>query len=163
MKIIILSFIILSSALSVFSQKIDTNKIIGHTYYKGLRKNYKSKAAIVLNDIIFKDSQILDLINPNDIEDISVLNGRDSEAKFGSVGKNGTLIIKTKKKLKLIKLDKLFKKFKVAPNNRLFDVYIEGQKIIYKYDFLVHPKWVNIIWLRKDTVGGPNLYLQLSK
>ena len=43
---------------------------------------------------------ILNLINPNDIENISVLKGGVAAALFGSDGVNGALVITTKKGVK---------------------------------------------------------------
>ena len=55
-----------------------------------------NEALIVLNNVIVPNA-LLGNINPEDIEDIQILNGAGAAALYGSEGSNGALIITTKK------------------------------------------------------------------
>jgi TonB-linked SusC/RagA family outer membrane protein len=55
-----------------------------------------NQALIVLDNVVVPNT-ILAQLNPQDIEDITVLNGSNAAALYGSDGSNGALIITTKK------------------------------------------------------------------
>lgn len=62
-----------------------------------LRGNSEIKPLIVVDNVV-KDSDFeLNVLNPNDIESISVLKGESGNAIYGDKGKNGVIIIQTKK------------------------------------------------------------------
>ena len=59
-----------------------------------------NQALIVIDDIVMSRDQggaILAQLNPNDIENISVLKGGGSSAAYGSDGSNGVIIVTTKR------------------------------------------------------------------
>ncbi|HYM95308.1 MAG TPA: TonB-dependent receptor plug domain-containing protein, partial [Chitinophagaceae bacterium] len=58
-----------------------------------------NEALIVLNEVPVP-SDVLNFLNPNDIEDVTVLKGGQAATLYGSDGVNGVLVITTKKSVK---------------------------------------------------------------
>lgn len=64
---------------------------------RGMRSLTGNNQALIVVDNVISPSSILGNLNPDDIEDITVLNGSGAAALYGSAASNGALIIKTKK------------------------------------------------------------------
>lgn len=64
---------------------------------RGMRSLLGNNQALVVLDNVIVPSSILGNLNPADIENITVLNGGNAAALYGSEGSNGALIITTKK------------------------------------------------------------------
>ncbi|RFZ82893.1 SusC/RagA family TonB-linked outer membrane protein [Mucilaginibacter terrenus] len=64
---------------------------------RGLRSLKGNNEALVVVDNVIVPNSILGNINPEDIEDVQVLNGAGAAALYGSEASNGALIITTKK------------------------------------------------------------------
>ncbi|MBE8713127.1 SusC/RagA family TonB-linked outer membrane protein [Sphingobacterium hungaricum] len=64
---------------------------------RGMRSLTGNNQALIVIDNVISPSSILGNLNPDDIEDITVLNGSGAAALYGSAASNGALIIKTKK------------------------------------------------------------------
>ncbi len=64
---------------------------------RGQRSLTGNNQALIVLDNIIVPSEILGNLNPNDVEDIVVLNGAGAAALFGSEGSNGALLITSKK------------------------------------------------------------------
>lgn len=64
---------------------------------RGLRSLKGNNEALVVIDNVIVPNAILSNINPEDIEDIQVLNGAGAAALYGSEASNGALVITTKK------------------------------------------------------------------
>jgi TonB-linked SusC/RagA family outer membrane protein len=88
-----------------------TNKVSGLTVYntsasvnaaprivlRGLRSISGDNTALVVLDGVPVPSNTLNYINPNDVENISILKGGQAATLFGSDGVNGAIVITTKK------------------------------------------------------------------
>ncbi|MCZ4243274.1 SusC/RagA family TonB-linked outer membrane protein [Pedobacter punctiformis] len=72
---------------------------------RGMRSLTGNNEALIVVDNTIVPNAILGNINPDDIEDITVLNGASSAALYGSAASNGALIITTKKGRKTPGLD----------------------------------------------------------
>ena len=70
----------------------------------------REKPLIVVNDSILK-YEVVEHLNPNDIESVTVWKDEKAKSMYGEKGKFGVIIIKTKNisKEKLIKIYKEFK------------------------------------------------------
>ncbi|MET0466234.1 MAG: SusC/RagA family TonB-linked outer membrane protein [Chitinophagaceae bacterium] len=64
---------------------------------RGNRSLLGNNTALLVIDNVIVPSEILGNINPEDIEDINVLNGAGAAALYGSDASNGAIIISTKK------------------------------------------------------------------
>ena len=64
---------------------------------RGMRSLTGNNQALIIVDNVISPSSILGNLNPDDIEDITVLNGAGGAALYGSAASNGAMIIKTKK------------------------------------------------------------------
>lgn len=64
---------------------------------RGQRSITGNNQALIVLDNIIVPNEILGNLNPNDVEDIVVLNGAGAAALFGSEGSNGALLITSKK------------------------------------------------------------------
>lgn len=64
---------------------------------RGLRSLKGNNEALVVVDNVIVPNSILGNINPEDIEDVQVLNGAGAAALYGSEASNGALVITTKK------------------------------------------------------------------
>lgn len=64
---------------------------------RGNRSLLGNNQALLVLDGVITPSNILGNLNPNDIEDIQVLNGAGAAALYGSDASNGALIVTTKK------------------------------------------------------------------
>ena len=64
---------------------------------RGMRSLTGNNQALIVIDNIISPSAMLGNLNPDDVEDITVLNGASAAALYGSKASNGALIIKTKK------------------------------------------------------------------
>ncbi|WP_428667854.1 SusC/RagA family TonB-linked outer membrane protein [Runella sp.] len=64
---------------------------------RGFRSLTGNNEALVILDGMQTTSTVLALINPNDIESVSILKGGQAATLYGSAGINGALIITTKK------------------------------------------------------------------
>ena len=64
---------------------------------RGMRSLTGNNEALIVLDNVIVPNSILGNLNPEDIEDITVLNGSGAAALYGSSGSNGALIITTKK------------------------------------------------------------------
>ena len=64
---------------------------------RGMRSLLGNNQALVVLDNVIVPNSILGNLNPADIENITVLNGGNAAALYGSEGSNGALIITTKK------------------------------------------------------------------
>ncbi|HEX2845918.1 MAG TPA: SusC/RagA family TonB-linked outer membrane protein [Chitinophagaceae bacterium] len=64
---------------------------------RGNRSLLGNNTALIVIDNVIVPSEILGNINPEDIEDINVLNGAGAAALYGSDASNGAIIITTKK------------------------------------------------------------------
>lgn len=64
---------------------------------RGMRSLLGNNQALVVVDNVIVPSSILGNLNPNDIDNVTVLNGGNAAALYGSDGSNGALIITTKK------------------------------------------------------------------
>ncbi|PZR28960.1 MAG: SusC/RagA family TonB-linked outer membrane protein [Citrobacter freundii] len=64
---------------------------------RGNRSLLGNNTALIVVDNVIVPSEILGNINPEDIEDINVLNGAGAAALYGSDASNGAVIITTKK------------------------------------------------------------------
>ena len=64
---------------------------------RGMRSLKGDNNALVVLDNVIVPSAILGNLNPSDIDNITVLNGGNAAALYGSEGSNGALIITTKK------------------------------------------------------------------
>ncbi|RAJ11007.1 TonB-linked SusC/RagA family outer membrane protein [Chitinophaga skermanii] len=64
---------------------------------RGQRSLLGNNTALVVLDNVIVPSNILSNLNPDDIEDINVLNGASAAAIYGSDASNGALIVTTKK------------------------------------------------------------------
>lgn len=86
------------SGLAVFNVNNSVDPAVKITLrgYRSMTGN--NDALIVVDGIPMPGSQtILNLINPNDIENISVLKGGQAATLYGSAGVNGALVITTKR------------------------------------------------------------------
>ncbi len=63
---------------------------------RGMRSLLGDNEALVVLDNVIVPSSILGNLNPTDVENITVLNGGNAAALYGSDGSNGALIITTK-------------------------------------------------------------------
>lgn len=63
---------------------------------RGMRSMTGNNQALIVVDNVISPSSILGNLNPDDIEDITVLNGSGAAALYGSAASNGALIVKTK-------------------------------------------------------------------
>lgn len=64
---------------------------------RGMRSLLGNNQALVVVDNVIVPSSILGNLNPNDIDNVTVLNGGNAAALYGSDGSNGALIITTKR------------------------------------------------------------------
>ncbi|MBB1645162.1 SusC/RagA family TonB-linked outer membrane protein [Sphingobacterium sp. UME9] len=64
---------------------------------RGMRSLTGNNQALIVIDNVISPSSMLGNLNPDDVEDITVLNGSSAAALYGSQASNGALIIKTKK------------------------------------------------------------------
>ena len=64
---------------------------------RGMRSLTGNNEALIVVDNTIVPNAILGNLNPEDIEDVTVLNGASSAALYGSAASNGALIITTKK------------------------------------------------------------------
>ena len=64
---------------------------------RGMRSLTGNNQALIVIDNVISPSSMLGNLNPDDVEDITVLNGASAAALYGSQASNGALIIKTKK------------------------------------------------------------------
>lgn len=83
-----------------------TNKIL----LRGLRSISADNTALIVMDGVIVNKSAFDHINPNDIENISVLKGASAAATYGSAGANGAILITTKS-------GNLSERFKVGINS----------------------------------------------
>ncbi len=67
---------------------------------RGYRSLTGNNEALIVVDGIQSTSTVLALINPNDIESVSILKGGQAATLYGSAGINGALVITTKKGVK---------------------------------------------------------------
>jgi TonB-linked SusC/RagA family outer membrane protein len=67
---------------------------------RGYRSLTGNNEALVVLDGMQTSSTVLSLINPNDIESVSILKGGQAATLYGSAGINGAIIITTKKGVK---------------------------------------------------------------
>ncbi|WP_293904582.1 SusC/RagA family TonB-linked outer membrane protein [Sphingobacterium sp. UBA5670] len=64
---------------------------------RGMRSLTGNNQALIVIDNVISPSSMLGNLNPDDVEDITVLNGSSAAALYGSQASNGALIIKTKR------------------------------------------------------------------
>ncbi|WP_293302467.1 SusC/RagA family TonB-linked outer membrane protein [Pedobacter sp. UBA4863] len=64
---------------------------------RGMRSLTGNNEALIVVDNVIVPNSILGNLNPDDIEDLTVLNGSSAAALYGSAASNGALIIVTKK------------------------------------------------------------------
>lgn len=64
---------------------------------RGQRSLTGNNQALLVLDNVIVTSDVLGNLNPNDIEDITVLNGAGAAALYGSAASNGAVIVTTKK------------------------------------------------------------------
>ena len=64
---------------------------------RGMRSLTGNNQALIVVDNVIVPNSILSNLNPDDIEDLTVLNGSSSAALYGSAASNGALIITTKR------------------------------------------------------------------
>ncbi|MCA0365988.1 MAG: SusC/RagA family TonB-linked outer membrane protein [Bacteroidetes bacterium] len=64
---------------------------------RGYRSLTGNNEALVVLDGMQTSSTVLSMINPNDIESVSILKGGQAAALYGSAGINGAIVITTKK------------------------------------------------------------------
>lgn len=64
---------------------------------RGMRSLTGNNQALIVIDNVISPSSMLGNLNPDDVEDITVLQGSSAAALYGSQASNGALIIKTKK------------------------------------------------------------------
>ncbi|KIA94939.1 hypothetical protein OC25_08385 [Pedobacter kyungheensis] len=64
---------------------------------RGMRSLTGNNQALIVVDNVIVPNTILSNINPDDVENITVLNGSSAAALYGSAASNGALIITTKK------------------------------------------------------------------
>lgn len=64
---------------------------------RGMRSLLGDNEALIVLDNVIVPSSILGNLNPSDIENVTVLNGGNAAALYGSDGSNGALIITTKR------------------------------------------------------------------
>ena len=70
----------------------------------------KNNPLIVVNDSVLK-YEVIEYINPNDIESVNVWKDEKAKSMHGEKGKNGVIVITTKNISKR-KLRKIYKEFK---------------------------------------------------
>ena len=70
----------------------------------------KNNPLIVVNDSILK-YEVIEFLNPNDIESVTVWKDEKAKSMYGEKGKNGVIVITTKKISKR-KLRKIYKQYK---------------------------------------------------
>ncbi|MDP5001138.1 MAG: hypothetical protein NWQ15_04495 [Flavobacterium sp.] len=70
----------------------------------------KNNPLIVVNDSILK-YEVIEFLNPNDIESVTVWKDEKAKSMYGEKGKNGVIVITTKKNSKR-KLRKIYKQYK---------------------------------------------------
>lgn len=64
---------------------------------RGMRSLTGNNQALIVIDNVISPSSMLGNLNPDDVEDITVLNGASAAALYGSQASNGALVIKTKR------------------------------------------------------------------
>ncbi|WP_316802488.1 SusC/RagA family TonB-linked outer membrane protein [Pedobacter nototheniae] len=64
---------------------------------RGMRSITGNNQALIVVDNVIVPNTVLSNLNPDDIEDLTVLNGASSAALYGSAASNGALIITTKR------------------------------------------------------------------
>lgn len=64
---------------------------------RGMRSLTGNNQALIVIDNVISPSSMLGNLNPDDIEDVTILNGASAAALYGSQASNGALIFKTKK------------------------------------------------------------------
>ena len=64
---------------------------------RGQRSLTGNNQALIVLDNVVVPSEVLSTLNPEDVEDITVLNGSGAAALYGSQASNGALIVTTKK------------------------------------------------------------------
>ncbi|MFD0940641.1 hypothetical protein [Pedobacter boryungensis] len=118
----------------------------------------------IINDKQVIDKKILDLINPNDIEDVSILRGSEAKA-YGERAKNGAIKITLKRNVKLLSLQQLFKRFSVKQTNRKLNVYVNNEKLTHPNEFYVGSKWVKKVTVMTTSTAeiSEKNYIVLSK
>jgi TonB-dependent SusC/RagA subfamily outer membrane receptor len=70
----------------------------------------KNNPLIVVNDSILK-YEVIEFLNPNDIESVTVWKDEKAKSMYGENGKNGVIVITTKNISKR-KLRKIYKQYK---------------------------------------------------
>ncbi|MQP52610.1 MULTISPECIES: hypothetical protein [unclassified Flavobacterium] len=70
----------------------------------------KNDPLIVVNDSILK-YEVIEFLNPNDIESVTVWKDEKAKSMYGEKGKNGVIVITTKNISKR-KLRKIYKQYK---------------------------------------------------
>lgn len=63
-----------------------------------IRSKNQVQPLLVLDGVVLKEGEDINAINPNDIASINVLKDRAATAMYGSMGKNGVILITTKYK-----------------------------------------------------------------
>ncbi|MCW2261019.1 MULTISPECIES: SusC/RagA family TonB-linked outer membrane protein [Sphingobacterium] len=63
---------------------------------RGMRSLTGNNTALIVIDNVISPSSMLGNLNPDDVEDVTVLNGSSAAALYGSQASNGALIVKTK-------------------------------------------------------------------
>ncbi len=81
----------------------------------------------VVNDIEDFNSTSFSAIDPKDIESMKVFKNAEMCDKYGDKAKNGVILIKLKKNVKLLALDKVLGKIKKRDRN--LPVYMNSEKL----------------------------------
>ena len=91
------------SGLSIISANSSVNQNTRITLRGNRSILGNNQALVVIDDIVISRDQggtILAQLNPNDVENISILKGGSASAIYGSDGSNGVIIVTTKKGVK---------------------------------------------------------------
>lgn len=70
---------------------------------RGQRSLTGNNQALIVLDNVIVPNEVLGNLNPNDVEDVTVLNGAGAAALYGSQASNGAIIVTTKKE-EMVKL-----------------------------------------------------------
>lgn len=100
---------------------------------------------IVINNKQFKGTAILDLVHPDQITDVRVLQDSEGKGAYGELAKFGVLEIEVKKPQQWITLKRLFRKFNISKKDWGLDVMVNERKMLNKEQFIVGKGWVKNI------------------
>lgn len=114
----------------------------------------KNPPLFVINENKLSHAFLMELVNPEDIEDITILKDRESLMKYGDKAKHGVIEIKMNKKVKLVQLSSLFNKFQIHRKDRLLPIYVKGKKVYDAEQLYAGAKWVKNISIQEIIENG---------